>query len=105
MFLGRVSIDSDAPTLIPMTTMLSSLSAPHASWYSGSSLCSDHMLANLLSLHEDMAVQLRTDAACTTGFQTSSAAVFLAGMLSQHEQAASQLRTQLKTHPTISVGP
>jgi predicted 2-oxoglutarate/Fe(II)-dependent dioxygenase YbiX len=85
-----------------MIATLSSLSTPSASCYSGSNLYSDHMLTNLLSLHEDMAVQLRTDAACTSGLQPSGAAAFLAGMLSQHEQAASQLRTQLKTHQAIT---
>jgi len=56
------------------------------------------MLAELLSLHEEMIVQLRTDSeACVDRFKDAGTADFLTGLMEQHEKAAWMLRAQLET--------
>ena len=64
----------------------------------GIGLAAEHMLAELLDLHEEMIVQLRTDSeACTSRFKDSGTADFLTGLMEQHEKAAWMLRAQLET--------
>ncbi len=55
----------------------------------GIGLPAEHMLAELLALHEDMIVQLRKDGqTCTERFNDVAAADFLTGLIGQHEKAA-----------------
>jgi starvation-inducible DNA-binding protein len=46
-------------------------------------------------LHEDLIVQLRTDAeACTTKFKDAGTADFITGLMEKHEKTAWMLRAQ-----------
>jgi len=64
----------------------------------GMGLSGEHMLSELLALHEEMIVQLRTDSeACATHFKDAGTADFLTGLMEQHEKAAWMLRAQLET--------
>jgi starvation-inducible DNA-binding protein len=64
----------------------------------GIGLAAEHMLSELLALHEDLIVQLRTDSeACTERFKDAGTADFLTGLMEQHEKAAWMLRAQLET--------
>jgi len=64
----------------------------------GIDLPAEHMLAELLALHEDLIVQLRTDSeACATRYQDAGTADFLTGLMEQHEKTAWMLRAQLET--------
>jgi len=64
----------------------------------GVGLPAEHMLAELLALHEEMIVQLRTDGeACTKSFNDTGTADFLTGLMEQHEKAAWMLRAQLES--------
>ena len=64
----------------------------------GINLPAEHMLAELLALHEDMIVQLRADnEACVTRFKDAGTADFLTGLMEKHEKAAWMLRSQLET--------
>lgn len=63
----------------------------------GIGLSSDHMLSELLALHEDLIVQLRTGAACAERFGDIGTVDFLTGLLKQHEKAAWMLRSHLET--------
>ena len=64
----------------------------------GMGLPAEHMLAELLALHEDIIVQLRSDSeACTRRFEDAGTADFLTGLMQQHEKAAWMLRAQLET--------
>jgi DNA-binding ferritin-like protein len=51
---------------------------------------SDQMLSQLLTLNEEMIVQLRVER-----MESAGTADFLAGMIRQHEKAAASLRAQL----------
>jgi starvation-inducible DNA-binding protein len=56
------------------------------------------MLSGLLSLHEDLIMQLRSDsAACATRFNDAGTADFLTSLMVQHEKTAWLLRSQLET--------
>ena len=56
------------------------------------------MLSELLALHEEMIVQLRTDSdACLERFKDAGTADFLTGLMTQHEKIAWLLRAQLET--------
>ena len=64
----------------------------------GIGLPAEHMLAELLALHEGLIVQLRADSqACTDRFIDAGTADFLTGLMEQHEKAAWMLRAQLET--------
>ena len=64
----------------------------------GIGLSGDHMLSELLSLHEEMIVQLRADSdACIKRFEDSGTADFLTGLMERHEKTAWMLRSQLET--------
>ena len=64
----------------------------------GIGLPAEHMLAELLALHEDLVVQLRADSeACTERFKDTGTADFLTGLMERHEKAAWMLRSQLET--------
>jgi starvation-inducible DNA-binding protein len=61
-------------------------------------LGAEHMLSELLALHEEMIVQLRSDSeACTDRFKDAGTADFLTGLMEQHEKTAWMLRSQLET--------
>lgn len=64
----------------------------------GIGLPAEHMLAELLALHEEMIVQLRTDSAASLDrFHDAGTADFLTGLMERHEKAAWLLRAQLET--------
>jgi len=64
----------------------------------GIGLPAEHMLSELLALHEEMIVQLRTDSeACAENFKDAGTADFLTGLMEQHEKAAWMLRAQLES--------
>lgn len=64
----------------------------------GTGLGASHMISELLALHEDLVIQLRTDsAACSERFKDAATADFLVGLMSTHETAAWMLRAQLET--------
>ena len=64
----------------------------------GIGLSARHMLSELLALHEELIVQLRTDSeACTGRFRDAGTADFLTGLMEQHEKAAWMLRAQLES--------
>ena len=65
---------------------------------SGIDLSDEHMLSELLALHEEMIVQLRTDAeSCTVRFKDAGTADFLTGLMERHEKMAWMIRAQLET--------
>ena len=69
----------------------------------GIGLAAEHMLAELLALHEELIVQLRTDSeACTERFKDAGTADFLTGLMEQHEKIARMLRSQLETEAAES---
>jgi starvation-inducible DNA-binding protein len=63
----------------------------------GIGLSSDHMLSELLALHEDLVVQLRKDTASSTRLGDLGTADFLTGLMRQHEKAGWMLRSHLET--------
>jgi len=64
----------------------------------GIGLSAEHMFAELLALHEEMIVQLRTDAdACTERYHDAGTADFLTGLMARHEKTAWMLRAELET--------
>jgi starvation-inducible DNA-binding protein len=64
----------------------------------GIDLPAEHMLAELLALHEEMVVQLRADSeACLARYKDAGTADFLTGLMEKHEKAAWMLRAQLET--------
>jgi starvation-inducible DNA-binding protein len=64
----------------------------------GIGLSGDHMLSELLSLYEEIIVQLRADSdACIKRFGDSGTADFLTGLMERHEKTAWMLRSQLET--------
>ncbi|SDS12433.1 DNA starvation/stationary phase protection protein [Opitutus sp. GAS368] len=70
----------------------------------GIGLSAGRMLAELLTLHEEMVTQLRTDsAACTARFQDTGTTDFLTGLMQQHEKTAWMLRAQLETEEAEAV--
>ncbi len=63
----------------------------------GIDLSSEEMLMELLSLHEEMIVQLRADSdSCLERYADSGTADFLTGLMEKHEKAAWMLRAQLE---------
>lgn len=65
---------------------------------SGIGLPAEHMLAQLITLHEDLMDQLRFDCeTCREQFLDKQTADILAGILAQHANAAGKLRTLLVT--------
>jgi starvation-inducible DNA-binding protein len=64
----------------------------------GIDLPAEHMLSELLALHEEMIVQLRSDSdACAKRFKDAGTADFFTGLMEKHEKAAWMLRAQLET--------
>jgi starvation-inducible DNA-binding protein len=64
----------------------------------GIGLAAEHMLSELLALHEEMIVQLRTDSeSCMETFKDAGTADFLTGLMAHHEKLAWMLRAQLET--------
>jgi starvation-inducible DNA-binding protein len=72
--------------------------AAHSSADAGIGLPAEHMLAELLALHEDLIGQLRTGSeACAERFKDAGTADFLTGLMEQHEKTSWMLRAQLET--------
>ncbi len=64
----------------------------------GIGLSAEHMFSELLSLHEEMIVQLRTDSeACTARYHDAGTADFFTGLMAEHEKMAWMLRAELET--------
>jgi starvation-inducible DNA-binding protein len=64
----------------------------------GIGLPGEHMLSELLALHEELIVQLRTDSeSCLERYGDSGTADFLTGLMERHEKAAWMIRAQLET--------
>lgn len=64
----------------------------------GIGLPAEHMLMELLALHEETIVQLRTDSTvCLDRYKDAGTADFLTGLMEKHEKAAWMLRAQLET--------
>jgi starvation-inducible DNA-binding protein len=71
----------------------------------GIGLPAEHMLSELLALHEQLIVQLRADSeACAVRFKDAGTADFLTGLMEQHEKAAWMLRAQLETEEAETAG-
>ena len=66
----------------------------------GAILYSDHMLAELAALHDDMVGQLRLECLRVVG-----STGFLTGLIEQHEKTAAELRSQLGVLATESAPP
>jgi starvation-inducible DNA-binding protein len=74
------------------------IKAARSSADAGIGLPAEHMLSELLALHEELIVQLRTDSeACTERFTDAGTADFLTGLMEQHEKAAWMIRAQLES--------
>jgi len=78
-----------------MTNTLSLMPAARQSSDLNPALYSDHMLSELLALHEQMIVQLRRE-----HLGVVVIANFLTDTIDQHEKAAALLRTQFESHAT-----
>ncbi|HSY54642.1 MAG TPA: hypothetical protein VK785_09355 [Opitutaceae bacterium] len=81
------------------------MSDAHTSSHPGSGLYSDHMLAELLALQEEMIAQLRLErlrVVDAAGFLTDRIDHFLTGIIDQHEKAAAILRTQFEDHAPLA---
>jgi hypothetical protein len=76
-----------------MNKVLSLVQAVRASSDPGPILKSDHMLAELLVLHEEMIAQLRLERLGAVGCVD-----FLTGLIEQHEKTAAMLRAKLEQH-------
>ena len=64
----------------------------------GIALPAERMLAELLTLHEELTIQLRTDSeACAHRYKDAGTADFLTGLMVRHEKRAWLLRAQLET--------
>lgn len=82
-----------------MNQVLSLVHAARASSDPAPSLYSDHMLAELLSLHEEMLAQMHRQR-----FSVIGTADFRTCIMKQHERAAAMLRAQLESSAPFSVG-
>ncbi len=72
--------------------------AARASANPGTGLPAKHMLVELLALHENIIIQLRTDSEiCTGRLKDAGTADFLTGLMTQHEKTAWIIRAQLET--------
>jgi starvation-inducible DNA-binding protein len=64
----------------------------------GIGLSAEHMFSELLALHEEMIVQLRTDSAASAErYDDAGTADFLTGLMAEHEKMAWMLRAELET--------
>jgi len=89
------------PAFDPMNNILSLVSNAHPSSHPNPGLYSDHMLAELLALQEEMIAQLRRErlmVISTADFLTNMIDNFLSGAINQHEKSAAILRTQFENH-------
>ncbi len=74
------------------------IKAARSSADSGIGLPAERMLAELLTLHEEMIIQLRTDSdTCAHRYKDAGTADFLTGLMARHEKRAWLLRAQLET--------
>jgi hypothetical protein len=85
----------------PIDKLFSLLPAADTLSDSGSSLYSDHMLAELIALQEGMIARLRLERLSIVGtpdFLANMIDHFLTDVIDQHEKAAAMLRAQFETH-------
>lgn len=78
-----------------MNKVLDLVQAARASSAPGPILYSDHMLIELLALHEEMIGQLRLER-----MEAAGNAAFLSGMIDQHEKTAAMIRAKLDGRST-----
>ncbi len=69
----------------------------------GTNLPAEGMLLELVTLHEDLAIQLRADATIATRLADIGTADFLTGLLEKHEKAAWMLRSHLQSQEKVTV--
>lgn len=85
-----------------MNNVLVLVQAARTSSNPGPILYSEHMLIELLALHEEMIGQLRLER-----MEAAGNAAFLSGMIDQHEQTAAMIRAKLDGRPSggpVAVG-
>ena len=64
----------------------------------GKELSPNEMLLELLSLNQDLVIQLRKDIeSCTERYEDAGTADFITGLMEKHEKACWMLRAQLET--------
>ena len=80
-----------------MNQVLALLEAARAAPNPHSRLYSDHMLSELLYLHEEMIAQL-----CVERLESTSNAEFLTEMIAQHEATAAMLRSHLENRESLT---
>jgi len=68
----------------------------------GTDLPAEGMLLELVTLHEDLAIQLRADATIATRVADIGTADFLTGLLEKHEKAAWMLRSHLQAQEKVT---
>src|SRR5476651_2539101 len=85
--LGREHKIQNHPFLHPMNNLIAFTQVPLKSSERDVVLYSDHMLLELLALHEDMIMQLRIER-----LEAAGTADFLTSMISRHERDAGQLQ-------------
>jgi hypothetical protein len=76
-----------------MNDVISTAKAAWAPLGGRSRSCSASLHRDLLVAHEELLVQLRTELACHSGFESSSRK--LRAMIAQHKRAAAALREEL----------
>lgn len=79
-----------------MNQVLSLLQTARDSSDPRSRLYSDHMLSELLHLHEEMIAQL-----CVERLEVASNVAFLTDMIAQHEATAAMLRSHLENRESL----
>ncbi len=76
--------------------------AARAAAQPGTDLPAEGMLLELVTLHEDLAIQLRGDVANATRLADIGTADFLTGLLEKHEKAAWMLRSHLQAREPVT---
>jgi starvation-inducible DNA-binding protein len=72
--------------------------AARSSADAGIDLAAEHMISELLALHEELIMQIRKDAdACAEKYKDAGTTDFLTGLMERHVKAAWMLRSQLDT--------
>jgi hypothetical protein len=94
-------IQLESSTIDPINKLFSLLPDARTSSDSGFGLYSDHMLAELIALQEEMIARLRLErlnVVRTADFLADMIDHFLMGVIVQHEKAAAMLRAQFENH-------
>jgi len=89
---------------------LTLVKSTRSSAHPGIGLGADKMLSELLALHEELILQLRTDSdVCAQRLNDADTADVLTGLMKQHEMTAEKLRSELggkpNRNPLISFNP